>query len=292
MEVAFHLLRAMRPRQWIKNVFVFVALIFARRVADTDAVMVAVMAFLAFCLASSASYLLNDIFDRERDRQHPEKALRPIASGALGVLPAAVSATILWSGALVLAWRVNLHVLWIVGGYLVLQLLYSFLLKHVVILDLFVIAAGFVLRVAAGAEAIPVPISSWLFVCTVLISLFLGTAKRRHELCNLEKAEDHRATLGRYSPYLLDQMIAITAAATVVSYSLYTLSEETTRKFGTDGLKWTIPFVLFGLFRYLYLIHVRRQGDQPEKVLLTDIPLVINVLLYGVVVALVLYFEI
>ena len=161
-----------------------------------------------------------------------------------------------------------------------------------VILDLFVIAAGFVLRVAAGAEAIPVPISSWLFVCTVLISLFLGTAKRRHELCSLEKAEDHRATLGRYSPYLLDQMIAITAAATVVSYSLYTLSEETIRKFGTDKLKWTIPFVLFGLFRYLYLVHVRKQGDQPEKVLLTDIPLLLNVLLYGAVVVLVLYFRV
>jgi 4-hydroxybenzoate polyprenyltransferase len=282
----------MRLRQWTKNVFVFVALIFARRVADTDAVMVAVMAFGAFCLASSAAYLLNDIFDRERDRQHPEKAKRPIASGALGVAPAVVSATILWIGALVIAFLINQHVLWIVGGYLVLQLFYSFLLKHVVILDLFVIAAGFVMRVAAGAEAIPVPISSWLFVCTVLISLFLGTAKRRHELLSLEKAEDHRATLGRYSAYLLDQMIAITAAATVVSYSLYTLSEDTIRKFGTDQLKWTIPFVLFGLFRYLYLIHVRKKGDQPEKVLLTDIPLLLNIFLYGIVVVLVLYFEI
>jgi 4-hydroxybenzoate polyprenyltransferase len=292
MEVAFHLLRAMRLRQWTKNIFVFVALIFSRRVIDTDAVMAAVMTFGAFCLASSAAYLLNDIFDRERDRQHPEKAKRPIAAGVLGVAPAAVSATILWMGGMVMAFFVNLHVLWIVGGYLVLQLLYSFLLKHVVILDLFVIAAGFVLRVAAGAEAIPVPISSWLFVCTVLISLFLGTAKRRHELCSLEKAEDHRATLGKYSPYLLDQMIAITAAATVVSYSLYTLSEDTISKFGTDQLKWTIPFVLFGLFRYLYLVHVRKQGDQPEKVLFTDIPLLINVLLYGVVVVLVLYFRI
>lgn len=279
----------MRLRQWTKNVFVFVALIFARRITDTDAAMAAVMTFGAFCLASSAAYLFNDIFDRERDRQHPEKAKRPIASGALGVAPAAASAAILWIGALVLALVVNLHVLWIVGGYLVLQLLYSFLLKHVVILDLFVIAAGFVLRVAAGAEAIPVPISSWLFVCTVLISLFLGTAKRRHELCNLEKAEDHRATLGRYSPYLLDQMIAISAAATVVSYSLYTLSEETVAKFGTDKLKWTIPFVLFGLFRYLYLIHMRRQGDQPEKVLLTDVPLLLNIILYGATVAGVLY---
>jgi 4-hydroxybenzoate polyprenyltransferase len=292
MEVAFHLLRAMRLRQWTKNVFVFVALIFAQRVADTDAVQAAVTTFLAFCLASSAAYLLNDIFDRNRDRQHPEKSKRPIAAGQLGVAPAAVSATILWMGGMVLAFFVNLHVLWIVGGYLVLQLLYSFLLKHVVILDLFVIAAGFVMRVAAGAEAIPVPISSWLFVCTVLISLFLGTAKRRHELCSLEKAEDHRATLGKYSPYLLDQMIAITAAATVVSYSLYTLSEDTIRKFGTDRLKWTIPFVLFGLFRYLYLVHVRRQGDQPEKVLLTDVPLLLNVLLYGAVVVMVLYLDV
>jgi 4-hydroxybenzoate polyprenyltransferase len=292
MEIAFHLLRAMRLRQWTKNVFVFAALIFARRVDDTGAVMAAVMAFGAFCLASSAAYLLNDIFDRERDRQHPEKAKRPIASGALGVAPATVSATILWIGALVLAFLVNLHVLWIVGGYLLLQLLYSFLLKHVVILDLFVIAAGFVMRVAAGAEAIPVPISSWLFVCTVLISLFLGTAKRRHELLSLTRAEDHRATLGKYSPYLLDQMIVITAAATVVSYSLYTLSADTITKFGTDRLKWTIPFVLFGLFRYLYLIHVRKKGDQPEKVLFTDIPLLANVLLYGAVVVLVLYFEI
>ncbi len=292
MEVAFHLLRAMRLRQWTKNVFVFVALIFARRVTDTDAVMAAVMAFAAFCLASSAAYLLNDIFDRERDRQHPEKAKRPIASGALGVLPASVSAAILWIGALVLAFFVNLHVLWIVGAYLVLQLFYSFWLKHVVILDLFVIAAGFVMRVAAGAEAIPVPISSWLFVCTVLISLFLGTAKRRHELCSLEKAENHRATLGRYSPYLLDQMIAITAAATVVSYSLYTLSEETVAKFGTDALKWTIPFVLFGLFRYLYLVHVREKGDQPEKLLLTDVPLLVNIILYGATVLGVLYLEI
>jgi hypothetical protein len=126
-------------------------------------------------------------------------------------------------------------------------------------------------------------------VCTVLISLFLGTAKRRHELCSLEKAEDHRATLGKYSPYLLDQMIAISAAATVVSYSLYTLSEDTIKKFGSDQLKWTIPFVLFGLFRYLYLIHVRKQGDQPERVLLTDLPLIVNVTLYSGVVAVVLY---
>lgn len=289
MKIAIDLLLGMRPRQWLKNFFVFAALIFSRRLTDADAALSVALTFLAFCLASSAAYLVNDVLDRENDRRHPVKAQRPVASGALSVAAALGSALLLWAGALLLSWRVNLHVMGIVLGYLLLQLLYSFLLKKVVILDLFVIAAGFVLRVAAGAEAIPVPISSWLFVCTVLISLFLGTAKRRHELLNLKNAAEHRATLGKYSPYLLDQMMVVTAAATVVSYSLYTLSEETVRKFGSDHLKWTIPFVLFGLFRYLYLIHARRQGDQPEKVLLADTPLLVNVLLYGLAVALVLY---
>jgi len=176
-------------------------------------------------------------------------------------------------------------------SYLILQILYSFYLKHVVILDVFSVASGFVLRVVGGAEVIHVPISSWLLICTILLSLFLAMSKRRHELILLEdNAVHHRKILYEYSPYFLDQMISVVTSSTVIAYALYTMSEETVKKFHTDNLKFTIPFVIYGIFRYLYLIHQKNEGGNPEMVLLTDKPLIINILLYGLVVGFILYF--
>ena len=257
---------------------------------DPKAVGLTLIAFASFCLLSSAVYVINDIHDAPLDRLHPQKKNRPIAAGELRIWPALVFAVILGLAGLSLSWSVNQALFAIAAAYVLLQAAYTFVLKRMVILDVFAISAGFVLRVAAGAEAINVPVSSWLFICAILISLFLGLAKRRHEIVLLETAaQNHRSVLHEYSAYLLDQMIVVTVAATVVSYSLYTLSPETVHKFGTDHLKYTIPFVLFGLFRYLYLIQIRGEGGRPEKSLFDDWPLLCNGFLYALVVALVLY---
>jgi 4-hydroxybenzoate polyprenyltransferase len=279
---------SMRPRQWTKNGIVLAALVFAQRFTDPVDCFRSLVAVVTFCLLSGAVYLMNDVADRSRDREHPQKKLRPIASGALSPGTALLAAAIAGAAALVMA--IGLDRTGPASGYaftitalsyLVLQVLYTTLLKGVVILDVLVISAGFVLRAVAGAEAIAVPISSWLLICTFLLSVFLALCKRRHELLLLEANADlHRASLLEYSPALLDQMIAVVTSSTLVAYALYTLAEETQRKFGTDGLKFTIPFVLYGIFRYLYLVYRRELGGSPERALLNDGPLLINVMLY------------
>lgn len=284
-------IRSLRPRQWTKNVIIFAALFFSHHLFDRDFLINSFIAFVVFCFISGVVYILNDLVDLEQDKNHPIKSKRPLASGELKPVPAIVLGVIIMVAALVVAFRLNYSFGLIVVSYLALQVLYSFYLKHQVILDVFSVAAGFVLRVVAGAAVIQVPISTWLLICTILLALFLAMSKRRHELILLEEnAVHHRKILYEYSPYFLDQMISVVTSSTVLAYALYTMSEETVKKFHTDNLKLTIPFVIYGIFRYLYLIHQKNEGGSPERILLTDKPLIINILLYGLVVGYVLYF--
>ena len=246
----------MRPTQWVKNGFVFAALIFSRNLLDWERASRVTLAALAFCLIASAAYLLNDVLDAPEDRQHPTKRLRPVASGRLGVRTAIGVAGVLALVALTTAWLLDRQFFLVGVTYAAVNILYSLYLKRVLLLDVFVVAAGFVLRVLGGGLVIHVEISAWLIVCTTLLALFLALTKRRHELVLLgENASNHRPTLAHYSPYFLDQLIGIVTASTVMSYSLYTLSGDVLRKFPGKRLELTIPFVLFGIFRYLYLVH-------------------------------------
>ncbi len=288
-------LRAMRPAQWTKNSLVFAALIFAwadrYQPVDRAHWLVVTVAATLFCLLSSAIYLLNDIRDREQDRLHPQKRMRPIAAGELSVPVAAVVAGVLAGIALVGGWYgVGTSFAGVLVIYALMQVAYTFGLKRVALVDVFVIAAGFVLRALAGGVAIQVHISPWLLLCTGLLALFLALCKRRHEKVILENVSTvTRDSMRSYDVRLLDQLIAMVSSATVVCYALYTLWPDTIDKFGTARLSFTIPFVLFGLFRYLDLVYRHEQGGQPERILLTDWPLIINLLLYGGTVLLVLY---
>ncbi len=288
--LAFNLLISLRPDQWTKNLLVFAGLLFAKRLFDAASVADATAAFAIFCMLSGAVYLVNDIADREIDRRHPIKARRPIASGALPVTVAASSAAVLLGGGLAGAFVINNKFGWVAAGYIALQVFYSTTLKHIVILDVLTIAIGFVLRAAGGAFAIDVEISQWLLVCTILLALFIALAKRRHELLLLaDGATGHRPILGEYSAYLLDQMIAVVTASTLVAYIFYTISPETQGKFGTALLELTIPFPIYGIFRYLYLVHRREGGGSPAELLLTDRPLLACVALWAASVAFIIY---
>jgi len=288
--LALDLVRSLRPAQWTKNLVVFAGLLFGRKLAEPAAVLDALAAFAVFCLLSGAVYLVNDLADRESDRQHPLKARRPIASGALPARAAAAAALALVAVALAAAWPIGDRFFAVAIAYLGLQLLYSGPLKHIMIIDVLTIAIGFVLRAAAGAIAVQVEISHWLLVCTILLALFLGLAKRRQEIVLLAAAaSNHRPILGEYSAYLLDQMIGVVTASTLIAYVFYTISPETQAKFGTPWLGLTIPFPLYGIFRYLYLVHQRDGGGSPADLLLTDRPLLICVALWALAVALIIY---
>jgi 4-hydroxybenzoate polyprenyltransferase len=286
------LVRSMRPKQWVKNLLVFAGLVFSLNLFNTTDLVRSFAAFLAFCLASGAVYIVNDIADRENDQRHPKKRLRPIASGALAPGAAAVGAVLAALLALAGGWLLDLRFGAVVTGYLLMQLAYSFALKRVVVLDVMVVAAGFALRAIAGTYVVHVTISPWLFVCTILLALFVALAKRRHELMFLDDGGiTHRSVLGKYSEPLLDQMIAVATSSAVITYCLYTIAPETVTKFGTRNLILTVPFVLYGVFRYLYLVYRKEQGGAPEKVLLTDFPLVLAVLLWMASVVVILYFS-
>jgi 4-hydroxybenzoate polyprenyltransferase len=288
--LALSLLLSLRPAQWTKNLLVFAGLIFSRHLFDPASVLAAVEAFIIFCALSGVVYLVNDVADRESDREHPLKRQRPIAAGAVAVGTARAAAVVLCVGALAAAFGLGTPFGLIALGYLVLQVLYSAVLKHVVIIDVLAVAIGFVLRAVAGAVAIGVLISHWLFVCTILLALFIALAKRRHELVLLaDVATSHRRILGEYSPYLLDQMISVVTASTLIAYIFYTISPETAEKFGTPWLGLTIPFPLYGIFRYLYLVHRRDGGGSPADLLLTDRPLLSCVTLWIVAVVLIIY---
>ena len=276
---AANLLVSIRPGEWIKNTFVFAGLVFSLKLTERSAV-----------IASTTVYLLNDVSDRERDRQHPRKRDRPIASGALSVTTALVTAAILAVGGLSAAWMMGTAFGAVATTYVALLGLYSGPLKHIVIIDVLTIAIGFVLRVSAGAVAVGVPMSHWLLVCTILLAMFLGLSKRRHELTLLaDGATGHRRILQEYSPYLLDQMIGVVTASTLMAYVFYATSSETAEKFGTSLLGLTIPFPLYGIFRYLYLVHQREGGGSPAELLLNDRPLLACVALWGLAVVVIIY---
>jgi 4-hydroxybenzoate polyprenyltransferase len=288
--LALPVLLTLRPAQWSKNLLVFAGLLFGRRLFDPASVLDAVSAFVVFCALSGVVYLINDIADRESDRRHPLKAQRPIASGALPVPAAAAIALAIGISGLAAAYAIGPAFAAAAAAYLALQTTYSFLLKHIVIIDVLTIAIGFVLRAVGGAVAVGVEISHWLLVCTILLALFIALAKRRQEIVLLSAgAASHRSILGEYSPYLLDQMIGVVTASTLISYVFYTISPETQAKFGTAWLGLTIPFPLYGIFRYLYLVHQREGGGSPADLLLTDRPLLACVALWALTVAVIIY---
>lgn len=280
----------MRPQQWTKNVLLFPALLFSQNLTKIRETTLVLIAFGIFCFLSSSIYILNDLLDIENDRKHPTKCRRPLASGELPIKLGIAAFLFCSVGTLSAAWWLNWHFGIVATIYFILQVAYSIRLKHLVILDVSCIAAGFVLRTIAGAQVINVEISSWLLICAMLLSLFLAFGKRRHELVLLEDgATAHRKILGEYSTELLDQMISVVTAATVVSYLFYTVAPETVAKFHTKNLILTAPFVLYGIFRYLYLIHQKQLGGSPEKALLNDPASIVNLLLYGITAVLVLY---
>jgi 4-hydroxybenzoate polyprenyltransferase len=281
---------SLRPHQWTKNLVLFAALAFSKHLFEPRPLLRVLVAFALFCGLSGAVYLLNDVADRERDRMHPLKRLRPVASGVLSPRAAVGVAAFIGLACLALSFALGVPFAACAVLYLGLNLLYSFSLKEVVILDVLAISLGFVLRAVAGAVAIGVQISDWLLICTILLALFLTLSKRRHELTSLvDSATGHRPTLQEYSPYLLDQMIAVVTASLVTAYAFYTTAQETRDKFQTDRLAWTLPFVLYGIFRYLYLVHRKEQGGSPTDVLLTDRPLLLDVFLWAVTVVLIVY---
>jgi 4-hydroxybenzoate polyprenyltransferase len=297
------LIQSMRPRQWTKNLALFVGLVFAQQLFTRASFERTSVAFVVFCLASSSVYIFNDLLDLERDRQHPTKSKRPLASSTLPISWAIVAIGILMlgcAGFTLLIFSIPIKqpdIFASFGGanvlfaltvicYLLLMALYSVRLKHVVLLDVFIIASGFVLRILAGAVVIPVMISPWLYLVAILLSLFLAFSKRRHELVLLQgEASNHRQILKEYSLPLLDQMITIVAAATIMAYSLYTFEGPT----GNQRLMITIPLVLYGMFRYLYLMHIRMEGGSPEEVLLRDRHMLGTVVLCTVLIIIVLY---
>jgi len=282
---------SLRPRQWTKNLAVFAPLLFAKELLNGQAVLRACIAVLSFCLLSGGAYLLNDWLDREKDRLHPEKKDRPIAAGLISGRLVGSSALLCWMAGLALAYLARPLFAAVAAGYLSLQLLYSALFKRWVIVDVMVIALGFVIRVVGGGIAINVPVSNWLYLCTLLLAVFLGFAKRWHELSSLEAdAVGHRENLIEYSLPMLDQMLSIVAASCILAYGLYTVAADTIEHVGSDRLKYTVPFVIYGIFRYLFLIHRRGAGGAPERVLLSDSPMIIDILLYLAVAAWALYF--
>ena len=281
---------SLRPGQWTKNLVVFAGLLFGRRLFDAAAAAEACAGVAIFCALSGVVYLLNDVADREADRQHPLKSTRPIASGELAPGLALATAAALAVFSLALAYWLRPAFALVALAYVLLQAAYSARLKHVVIIDVLTIAIGFVLRAVAGAVVIDVAISHWLLICTVLLALFLALSKRRHELTLLaDDASGHRRILGEYSPYLLDQMIGVVTASTLIAYIFYTISPETVQNFQTEYLALTIPFPLYGIFRYLYLVHRKDGGGSPTEMLVTDRPLLACVALWAATVVLIVY---
>jgi len=281
---------SMRPQQWIKNFFLFAALVFSGHLFSSHDILFTTAGFLIFSLSASGIYLFNDILDLGQDKRHPVKSLRPLPSGRLSVGSAWIASAVLIVAGVLAGCLLKFQFGIAVAAYVLLNIIYSIKLKDIVILDVMTIATGFVLRVIAGALLIEVPTSEWLIICTVLLALFLGFSKRRHEITFLESQADiHREVLKHYTPYFLDQMIGIVTASTVMSYALYTISDETVKKFGTKRLIYTVPFVLYGIFRYLYLVHRREEGGNPTKLALTDFPLLINIILWIVTASLIIY---
>jgi len=290
MKTIFLLFRALRPHQWIKNGFVLLPLIFAQQVFDPFHLLNGIQAVAVFCGLTGAVYLLNDYLDREEDRHHPFKRHRPLAAGLISPRLALGTAVGLLLISLAGGFYVGRGFFLVLLIYLGVQILYNLWLRDVVILDVFCVAAGFFLRVIAGAVVVSVPMSRWLMICTILIAMFLILSKRRYEVIVLGKieGEKHRKVLSQYSAHLLDQMIGVTTAGVLLSYLLYCTSPETVQKLRTENMIYTFPFVLYGIFRYLYLIYQKREGGSPERIILSDRPLLASVLLWVVLCVLIL----
>ena len=292
MNTVIAIIKSLRPHQWIKNLFIFAPLIFSLKITDTALLIKTGLAFLSFCLISGALYILNDLMDLAEDRKHPIKSRRPLASGLLKPAAARGAFVIFILAGFASAAVLDRDFLFIALLYGALQIAYSLWFKHVVIVDILIVAAGFLIRVVAGGLVIHVYISSWLLICSTLLALFLVMSKRRHELVLLEhNASNHRPILKEYNTHLLDQMISVVTASTLIAYCLYTISEETVAKFGTRNLIFTIPFVLYGIFRYLYLIHQKAEGGMPEALILRDKPLLLDIFLWIVTAILILNFR-
>jgi len=287
MPVARALVISTRPRQWTKNLVIFAPLLFSLNLGQSVEVLDAVLAFFLFCAISGGVYLVNDLHDRERDRLHHRRRLRPLAAGQLDPTVAGVAAGVLLAGGLVGAALVSPSLGLVALGYILLQGAYTYVLKKLVLLDVMAIAAGFVLRVTAGAVVIGVAVSPWLLSCAALLALFLGLVKRRHELLADPHALEHRPVLRQYTPEFLDQVISVVTAATLTMYSIYTFLSQSAED--RPYLMLTIPFVAYGLLRYLFLMHSRHEGGSPEEVLLGDAPLAIDLGLWALVVVIVLY---
>lgn len=265
------LIRLMRPYQWVKNVFVFTGLLFGHAWHESNLVIQVITVFFAFCFVSSAIYIFNDIVDVEQDRLHPKKCKRPLASGNVSLAGAFMLASLLIVAGLLLAWVVSHIVLYILIAYALMNGAYSMRLKHVVILDVFIIATGFMMRILVGTLGVGIPPSQWLLLCGLMVTLFLGFTKRRAEIIALtEDKAAHRKVLEHYSPVLLDKMIGITATGLIMSYSLYTMNTDTIRIHGTTNLIYTVPFVMYGVFRYIYLLHHQSRGGDTSHDLVRD----------------------
>jgi 4-hydroxybenzoate polyprenyltransferase len=283
------LIKSMRPRQWTKNVFVFVPLFFDRKLTDPESVLRTLAAFVLLCLMSSAVYLMNDLVDIEKDRQHPVKKNRPLPAGELSPVVAAAAAVILAAGSLIAGYFLSPSLALVLLIYLLIQIAYTFWLKNIVLVDVLVVASGFILRIAAGVAVIDVErFSPWLYVFSGFLALFLVLGKRRHELVLLgEGGANHRSILSEYNIDLIDRMLGIVTTGAVVAYSLYTFLAEGLPE--SHLMMLTIPFVLYAIFRWLYLIHVRHEGGAPEEIVLRDRPLQLSIVLWGIVVFIALY---
>jgi 4-hydroxybenzoate polyprenyltransferase len=295
MKKLYYILQSMRPRQWTKNLITFAGLIFSRNLTETALVLKSVEAFLIFCLLSGVIYLLNDIADVEKDRLHETKRRRPLASGALGINEAGVTAVLLGVLGMLLAYHVGTRFFVVAAAFFALNIAYSFVLRRAVLLDVVSISLSFVMRAIAGVEALTdveptIEISPWLLICTLFLSLFLAFCKRRHELVTLGDASRHRESLAEYSPQLLDQLVGMTAAGAVLSYSIYTIWPDTVDKFGTGNLVYTIPLVILGVMRYLYLVYNKEKGGSPSDILLGEKFIMIDVFAWILLVVAIFYF--
>jgi 4-hydroxybenzoate polyprenyltransferase len=284
------LLIEMRPQEWAKNLLVFTGVIFSRSLTDVGNLWISLLGFVIFCAASSGIYLFNDICDLEADRKHPTKCNRPLASGLLNLSLARFAMVVFFAAATIGSLALNHSFALVIAVYLVTCVAYSLKLKEIVILDVILISSGFVLRAVSGALLIGVDVSEWLVLCTSMVALLVGFGKRRHELVLLEgAAEGHRRSLSDYSVEFLDSIMAICAGSALITYALYTRAEETVARVGSHGMLITIPFVVYGIFRYLFLIHKRRSGGDPVQILFRDRPTLLNLVLWILTVGLVIY---
>ncbi|MDD8018063.1 MAG: decaprenyl-phosphate phosphoribosyltransferase [Bacteroidota bacterium] len=287
------LIRLLRPSQWLKNTFVFMPLVFSRHLFQWEYTVQAVTAFVAFCFASSCVYIINDIIDKEADKLHPTKKYRPIPAGEISTTPASITALILLGLTIFFSFKLAMLYTGMILFYIGMQILYSFILKNIVIVDVFVIAMGFMIRVLGGAVAIDVTISHWIVITTLFLSLFLAVSKRRSEIVMIQQynIQTKRLVLEQYSIQFLDYILVITATGMAISYSLYTMAERTIAVFGTEYLIFTTIFVLFGIFRYLFLVLIKGQGENPTEILLKDIPMGLNMFFWMITVVFIIYFS-